>query len=356
MKRTVLVLLTLASLYGCRKAPAAAPTTGSAQPVATPAPATAGSTAPGQPGQPPPVVAKPMPANLPNVLAKVNGDPVERWELEVALKRTEARNGSPLPADKRDEVLRGILDQLITFHTLDQTAHAQKIVVSDTDVNAQIAQMRQGFPTDEAFRQGIAQQGLTIDQLKRQARLSLEVQRLIETEINAKVTVVDSDVLTFYQQNLARFQQGETVHASHILIAVPQNATADQKTQARAKAQQILKQIRGGSDFAQLAKAQSQDPGSAPNGGDLGFFPKGQMVAPFEDAAFKLKDNTVSEIVETPFGFHIIKVLGRRPPRTVPIEEAGGQIKDYLVQDQRQTRLQQYIDQVKTKTKIEILV
>ena len=179
MKRTVLVLLTLASVAGCRKAPAAAPTTGSAQAAATQPAATPGSTTPaGQPAQPPPVAAKPMPVNLPDVLAKVNGDPVERWELEVALKRTEARNGSPLPADKRDEVLRGILDQLITFHTLDQTAHAQKIVVSDADVNAQVAQIRQGFPTDEAFRQGIAQQGLTIDQLKRQARLSLEVQRL----------------------------------------------------------------------------------------------------------------------------------------------------------------------------------
>src|SRR5207253_11134611 len=129
----------------------------------------------------------------------------------------------------RDEVLRGILDQLIAFHTLEQSAHAQKIVASDADVDMQLTQIRQGFASEDAFKQGIAQQGLTLDQLKRQARLSLEVQRLIEVEINAKVTVVDTDVTSFYQQNLPRFQQGETIHASHILIAVPQTADVAQK-------------------------------------------------------------------------------------------------------------------------------
>src|SRR5206468_5602464 len=141
---------------------------------------------------------------------------------------------------------------------------------------------------------------------------------------------------------LDRFKQGETVHASHILIGVPQNATAAQKAEAKARAQAALKQVKSGTPFEEVAKTQSQDPGSAPNGGDLGFFPKGQMTPAFEQAAFKLKDNGVSDLVETPFGFHIIKVLGRRTARTVPIEEAGSKIKDYLTQGQRQTRLQQY--------------
>ena len=92
-----------------------------------------------------------MPATLPDVLAKVNGEPVERWELEVALKRTEARNGGQVPPDKRDEVLRGILDQLVAFHMLDQSARLQKLVVSDADVDAQMATFRKNFPTDYAW-------------------------------------------------------------------------------------------------------------------------------------------------------------------------------------------------------------
>ena len=114
--------------------------------------------------------------------------------------------------------------------------------------------------------------------------------------------------------------------------------------------------MRSGADFAAVAKAQSQDPGSAPNGGDLGFFPKGQMTPAFEEAAFKLKPGAVSGLIETPFGFHIIKVLERRGARTAPLAEVSGQIKDFLVQGQRDTKLQQFVDQVKTKSKVEILV
>ena len=137
---------------------------------------------------------------------------------------------------------------------------------------------------------------------------------------------------------------------------MPQGATPEQKSAAKAKAAAALKQVRGGADFAAVARAQSQDPGSAPNGGDLGFFPRGQMTPAFEEAAFKLKTGAVSNIVETPFGFHIIKSLGRRPARTAPFDEVSGQIKDFLTQGQREQKLEQFIAQAKSKSKLEVLV
>jgi parvulin-like peptidyl-prolyl isomerase len=160
----------------------------------------------------------------------------------------------------------------------------------------------------------------------------------------------------FYDQNLERFKQGDTVHAAHILIGIPQNATAEQKTEAKTKAAAVLKTVKAGGDFATLARANSSDPGSAQNGGDLGFFPKGQMTPAFEEAAFKLKPGSVSALVETPFGFHIIKVLERRGPRTAPFAEVSGQIKDFLTQGQREQKLEQFVEQVKARGKIEILV
>jgi parvulin-like peptidyl-prolyl isomerase len=106
-----------------------------------------------------------------------------------------------------------------------------------------------------------------------------------------------------------------------------------------------------------LAKANSQDQGTAQNGGDLGFFAKtGQMPPAFEEAAFKLKPGTISGIVETPFGYHIIKVIERRAPRTAPFVEVQGQIKDFLTQGQREKMLEQFVESVKAKGKIEILV
>ncbi len=101
---------------------------------------------------------------------------------------------------------------------------------------------------------------------------------------------------------------------------------------------------------------QSQDPGSAQNGGDLGFFPKGQMTPTFEEAAFALKPGAVSAVVESPFGFHIIKAHERRAERTMPLDEARPQIRSYLTDMQRQTKLEQFIEQSKATTKIEILV
>jgi peptidyl-prolyl cis-trans isomerase C len=324
-----------------------------------PAPAPAAAAAPvnappGVPGAPP--GAKPMPPQIPDVLARVNGEKIERWEFDNSVKRVEARAGGPVPPDKRDEVLRGVLDQLVAYHLLAQESHARKLVVADAEVDARLADIRKNFPTEEAFKQGIAAQGLTLDQLKAQAKTSLEVAKVIETEVNSKVAVQDPEVKTFYDQNLERFKQGDTVHAAHILIGLPQGATPEQKAEAKTRATAVLKTVRAGGDFATLARANSSDQGSAQNGGDLGFFPKGQMTPAFEEAAFKLKPGTVSALVETPFGFHIIKVMERRPPRTAPFAEVSGQIKDFLTQGQREQKLEKFVEEVKAKGKIEILV
>ena len=339
-------LVPLMSL-ACKKpaAPAAAPAASSRG---------AGSGAPGAPGSPPAI--KPVPAEIPAVLARVNGEAIERWEFDNALKGMEARAGSKVPVDKRDEVLRVVLDQLVAYHLLAQESRARKMTVVDAEVDGRLGDIQKGFASEDAFKQGIAAQGLTVDQLRAQARTSLEVAKVIDAEVTSKVAVQDAEVNTFYQQNLERFKQGESVHASHILISLTPNATPVQKTDAKAKAQGVLKQVRGGADFAVVARAQSQDPGSGPKGGDLGFFPKGQMNPQFEDAAFALKPGTVSALVETPFGYHIIKVHERRGPRTAPFAEVSGQIKDHLLQGQREEKLQQFVRQVKSKSKVEILL
>jgi peptidyl-prolyl cis-trans isomerase C len=192
--------------------------------------------------------------------------------------------------------------------------------------------------------------------LQQQTRMSLQVTKVVDAEVNSKVTVQDAEVDSFYQQNLDRFKQGDTVHASHILVGVPRDAAPAQKQQARTRARQLLTQVRGGADFAKLARQQSQDTESAARGGDLGFFPKGQMDPTFEAAAFGLKPGAVSGLVETPFGFHIVKVHERRPPRTAPIAEVGGQIKEFLTGRQREARLTEFVDRAKAKRKVEILV
>jgi peptidyl-prolyl cis-trans isomerase C len=168
--------------------------------------------------------------------------------------------------------------------------------------------------------------------------------------------VTPAQIDDFYKQNPEQFQQAESVHASHILISFPQNADAAAKQAARAKAETILKDVKAGKDFATLAKANSQDPGSAPNGGDLGFFQRGQMVPAFDEAAFKLAPGEVSELVETNFGYHIIKVAEKQAPRTVPLDEVRPQVQQFLEGQNRQTQTQAFVQTLRTKGKVEIFI
>jgi peptidyl-prolyl cis-trans isomerase C len=114
--------------------------------------------------------------------------------------------------------------------------------------------------------------------------------------------------------------------------------------------------VKAGKDFAALAKQHSQDPGSAQNGGDLGFFQPGQMVGPFNDVAFKLAPGSVSELVETQFGFHIIKVAEKQTARTVPLEEIRPQLEQYLERMNREQQTDAFVNGLKAKGKVEILI
>lgn len=322
--------------------------------VPTSPPPSGGPSAALAPPQAPP--AKPIPAQLPEVIATVDGERVERWELEGAIKGLEARAGAPIPADRRDQIVRSLLEQIVDYHVLSREARDRKISVSDSEVTAQINQIKGGFPNEQAFQQALTAQGITLDQLQRQTRMGMDIDKVLQAEVAPKIKVEDGEISTFYKQNLAQFEQGESVHASHILIATPQGAQGPQKDAAKAKAQDVLKQVKAGGDFAALAKAQSQDPGSAPGGGDLGFFPKGQTDPAFEAAAFGLKPGGVSEVIESQFGYHVIKVHEHRAARTAPLEEVSGQIREFLTGQQRESAIQAFLATVKAKRKVEILV
>jgi peptidyl-prolyl cis-trans isomerase C len=146
------------------------------------------------------------------------------------------------------------------------------------------------------------------------------------------------------------------VRASHILIAVPAEATDAQRAERKALAENALKAVRSGGDFAGLARKYSKDPASAQRGGDLGFFPRGQMVPAFEAAAFSLAPGQISDLVETQHGYHIIKVTEKRPARVVPFVEAAAQIEQFLEQEQRQQKGKALVDGIKAKGKVEIFI
>ena len=207
----------------------------------------------------------------------------------------------------------------------DSASYAAKINPSDAEL--------------EAFYKGNAQ----LFQAPEQATIEYLVLDL--DAIKKSLTVNEQDLKTYYEQNAARIASQEERRASHILIAAGKTAAAADREKAKAKADELLAAAKKAPDsFAELARKNSQDPGSAPNGGDLDFFARGAMTKPFEDAAFALKKGDISGVVETEFGYHIIKLADVRTPQQRSFEEMKPELEADVRKQQAQKKFAEVAD------------
>ena len=335
----VLAVLILAVAAACKKAPVAEQT--------------ALAQAPAAKTDQPPAPPKPMPAQLPDVLAKVNDQPVMRTDFERLLKNIEANRG-PIPAERRDEILRAALDQLITYTVMKQEAATRGLAIPDTDLEDRVKQM-QGGMTKEQFDKALADRSTSATQLRNDARVDMMIDKMVEAELASIASATEAEAKDFYDKNPDKFKQGEAVRASHILVMANEKADDATKKQARAKIEAILKRVRVGEDFAKLAKENSDD-GSKDQGGDLGFFQRGSMVPEFDKAAFALKPGEISDVVTTQFGYHIIKVAEKKDATMLPYDKVQPQIVEYLSNQKKKQRVDAFIEEAKKRARIEVLV
>ena len=336
-----LVILTCA-VSGCRKSDADVQAQTAQQPATPPA----------TPAEPkPPEPAKPVPATIPPVVARVNGEDVLKADFDRLLKQMEIQAGQPVPQERRDEIYRAILDQLVTYTALVQETRTRGVKIDEAEAkkvtDERIAELRKQMPDEAAFKKALSERNMTLERLRSDIRKDMAISRMMEAELASAPAVTDADVKEFYDKNPDEFTG---VRASHILIK-PDGFDEASKKKARAAAEDVLKQVKAGADFAELAKKHSTD-GSAQQGGDLGFFTKGRMVPAFSEAAFKLQPGQVSDVVETQFGFHIIKVTERKD---VPLAEASEKIRGFLASKKRDEQQQAFVAGIKNKAKIEVL-
>ena len=176
----------------------------------------------------------------------------------------------------------------------------------------------------------------------------IRVNKLLEQVLTNELTVTDEEIDTFVEKNRQRLQQPERVRARHILIKAGASTGTEAREQARAKAENLRQQLADGADFAELAKTHSECPSSG-KGGDLGYFTRGRMVPPFDAAAFGLPVNTVSEVVETRFGYHLIEVLDHREEGQASKERVASLLRDR----KQQLNLKRYIDTLRADADIQ---
>lgn len=256
----------------------------------------------------------------------------------------------------RDQMRDSVVDMLIEKQLINETLKAKKIEVKDADVDARFDEMVQEFIKEsgkkaEDVDAELAKMGVSRANIKEQIRLQTGIEKLFEADPSYKA-VSDEDAKKFYDESPQNFQHPEQVQASHILIKVDQNADEATKKAAKAKCEDLLKKVKAGGDFAALAKENSDCP-SKDKGGDLGMFEKGKMVPQFEQAAFAMKVGDVSDIVETQFGYHIIKLTNKQEAKTDSFADVKPKIVQYLKGKQMGQFFETLRQELKDKAKVE---
>lgn len=229
-------------------------------------------------------------------VAKINSTSITWKEFHAALEKQTGRQ---------------LLAKMIREELIKQGAAKYDIQVTDEDVAAEVDRLKAQFGSDAGLEQALTQYGMTLDDLRGQIRTSL----LLEAIASKDVTINEDEVKKYYDEHKDEFKEPEQVKARHILVK-------DEKT-----AKDIEKQLAAGADFAELAKAKSEDPGSKDKGGDLGYFGRGAMDPAFEKAAFSLKIGETSAPVKSSFGYHIIRVEDKKPERIPPLEEVRSEVE-----------------------------
>jgi peptidyl-prolyl cis-trans isomerase C len=289
-------------------------------------------------------------------VARVNGTVISALELKRATKVMMAgQRGAQISPEQQKDLDKQAVQQLISAELLYQAGQKLEIKDLDKQVEEKFAQGKAKFGNEQDFAKAIKDLDMDEKDLRDYTRRDMVISNFVEKTIYPKVTVTEADAKKFYDDNPDKFTKPEAVKASHILLGTDQKSSDEDKKKAKEKAEKLRKELAGGADFATLAKANSTCP-SSQQGGDLGSFGKGQMVPAFEKAAFALKPGEISDVVETQFGYHIIKLTEKKGAEKVEFKEALPRIEDYLKNQKISASVNEYLVETRKNAKIEVLL
>lgn len=290
-------------------------------------------------------------------VAKAGKTVITRGELERAFNVLVAQNrvqpGST-PEDLKKAQLAA-LDQLIYAELMYQEGLKAAPADLEKQVDFKMAQNKGKFGTSAEFEAALKESGMTEKELAEISRKDIVISNYIDTKIAPTIMVSDAEIKKFYDDNRDRLGEEPQVKASHILIGVDASATPEVKAKAKEKAEALLKELKAGKDFAEVAKTSSTCP-SKEQGGDLGFFGRGQMVPEFEQAAFALKPGEMSGVVETQFGYHIIKLTDKKGGDAPKLEDLKEKISAFLKGQKTQKAVFDFVTKLKDEAKVEIML
>jgi peptidyl-prolyl cis-trans isomerase C len=291
----------------------------------------------------------------PEIVAVVNGKKINRDELDNEMNKvqqSQQQQGQILAEEQLAVVRKDVMESLISRELLFQESKAVGIQVDSDTVDKEIATIKTRFPGDAEYQKALKTMNLTEDDLKFEINRAMAIKGLVDTKMGKDIVINDTESLEFYTTRKESFKKPEQIKASHILRKVDKTADASKKAEAKKKIETVRESLETGADFAEMAKKHSEGP-SGPRGGDLGYFGRGQMVKPFEEVAFSMEPGTVSGVVETPFGYHLIKVYEKKPKAITAYEEIKPKIVQFLTQEKLKQEVEGYLIKLREDAKIE---
>ncbi|MGA2174344.1 MAG: peptidylprolyl isomerase [Verrucomicrobiota bacterium] len=296
------------------------------------------------------------------IVATGKGFEIKRSQLNEAYLNYSANiaaRGGTVEESERATIRSNLLDHLIINQILLQKATDEDRSKTQVMVDQAIADARSNAPSPAAFEAQIKASGMTLEKMRKQALDEQVCRQVILRETTNDITISEADIKKFYDDHPSEFEVPERVHAAHILVSTLDPAThsllpPEQKKEKEKLANELRGRAEKGEDFSALVKQYSDDPGSKNKGGEY-TFARGKMVPEFEAAAFSLKTNQISDLVETQYGYHIIKLLEKLPASKVTLAEASPRIRDYLIGQGVKKGLPAYMAKLKAAADVKIL-
>jgi foldase protein PrsA len=255
-------------------------------------------------------------------VAKINGEAISEDELyDVMVEQYGATT----------------VEQLIADKIVASEAKKEKVTITDKELNAEIDKLKESYGGEEVFDQMLVSNNTTLDDLKEELKSYLTLRKLLVPQIE----ITDDELKTYFEENKESLGEAEQVKASHILV------------EDEATAKEIKQKLTDGADFAELAKEYSTDEGTKENGGELGFFARGTMVTEFDDVAFALPLNEISDPVKTDYGYHIIMVEEKKEGKEANFDDSKAEIKETLIDQKLESEYSTWLEEKKKDYDIE---
>jgi parvulin-like peptidyl-prolyl isomerase len=288
-------------------------------------------------------------------VAVVNGVSLKERELERIVDELLPRaffHQSVTP-EKRAELRKKALDELIRRELYYQEAVRIGIKVSKSELKDGLENIKKRFKSKKEYQNALKQAGITEDDLKKDIERNLLINKFYQQEVLDISKVSDNELKEYYEKNKKDFLRPEAAHIRHILIKVEPTSTDEEKAEKKKEAEDILKRARQGEDFAELAYQYSADDWRV-KGGDLGLIHRGRLLPELEEVAFKLKPGEISDLIETTYGYHIIKMEEKLPPTQLGFDEIKDKLRKELEEKRKKEREENLLKTLKEKARIEV--